>query len=108
MNGYPLNVFNKTMEDTLQSHNSEHKSKELGPLEMFIPYKKDVAEKLKRVARKYGFTTVFTKTKDLRGKIRTKQKDKMETSGVVYEVDCNNCFKKYTGETGRKLKERIK
>ena len=21
-----------------------------------------------------------------------KQKDKMETSGVVYEVDCNNCF----------------
>ena len=99
MNGYPLNVFNKTMEDTLQSHNSEHKSKELGPLEMFIPYKKDVAEKLKRVARKYGVTTVFTKTKE---------KDKMETSGVVYEVDCNNCFKKYTGETGRKLKERIK
>ena len=29
----------------------------------------------------------------------------METSGVVYEVDCNNCFKKYTGKTGRKLKE---
>ena len=24
------------------------------------------------------------------------------------EVDCNNCFKKYTGETGRKLKERMK
>ena len=32
----------------------------------------------------------------------------METSGVVYEVDSNNCFKKYTGGTGRKLKERIK
>ena len=32
----------------------------------------------------------------------------METSGVVYEVDCNNCLKKYTGETGRKLKERMK
>ena len=32
----------------------------------------------------------------------------MESSGVVYEVDCNNCFKKYTGETGRKLKERMK
>ena len=40
--------------------------------------------------------------------IQTKQKDKMETSGVVYEVDCNNCLKKYTGETGRKLKERMK
>ena len=45
---------------------------------------------------------------DLRGQIQTKQKDKMETSGVVYEVDCNNCLKKYTGETGRKLKERMK
>ena len=42
---------------------------------MFISHEKDVAEKLKRVARKYGFTTVFTKTKDLRGKIQTKQKD---------------------------------
>ena len=32
----------------------------------------------------------------------------METSGVVYEVNCNNYLKKYTGETGRKLKERMK
>ena len=32
----------------------------------------------------------------------------METSGVVFEVDDNNCLKKYTGETGRKWKERIK
>ena len=75
---------------------------------MFIPYEKGAAEKLKRVASKYGFTTVFTKTKDLRGQIRTKQVDKMETSGVFYEVDCNNCIKKYTGETDRELKERMK
>ena len=32
----------------------------------------------------------------------------METSGVVFEVDCNNCLKQHTGETGRKWKERIK
>ena len=54
------------------------------------------------------FTTVFTKTKDLTGQLQTKKKGKMESSGVVYEVDCNNCFKRYTGETGRKLKERMK
>ena len=47
---------------------------------MLIPCEKCVAEKLKCVARKYGFTTIFTKTKDLRGQIRTKQEDKMETS----------------------------
>ena len=40
--------------------------------------------------------------------MRTKREDTMESSGVVYEVDCNDCIKKYTGETGRKLKERIK
>ena len=37
---------------------------------------------------------VFAKTKDLRGQIQTKQKDKMETSNVDYEGDYNNCLKK--------------
>ena len=32
----------------------------------------------------------------------------METSEVGYEVECNNCLKKYSDETGRKLKERTK
>ena len=108
LNEYPLNVINKTIPNSLQNHSSEHKSKELEPLKMFIPYEKSVAEKLKRVVNKYGFTTFFTKTKVLGGQLRTKQKDKMETSGVVYEVVCNNCLKKYTGEAGRKLKESIK
>ena len=67
LNGYPLNVINKTIKDTSQSHNSEHKNKGLEPLKMFIPYEKGISEKLKRVASKYGFTTVFTKTKELRG-----------------------------------------
>ena len=69
LNGYPLNAINKTIKDTLQSHNSEHKNKELEPLKMFTPYEKGVAEKLKSVASKYGFTTAFIKTKDLRGQI---------------------------------------
>ena len=72
---------------------------------MFIPYEKSVAEKLKRVASKYGLQHSLQK-QVLGGQLRTKQKDK--TSGVVYEVVCNNCLKKYTGEAGRKLKERIK
>ena len=67
LNGYQLNVINKTIQDTFQNHNSEHKNKELEPLKMFIPYEKGISEKLKRVASKYGFATVFTKTKDLRG-----------------------------------------
>ena len=32
----------------------------------------------------------------------------METSRVFYKVDCNNCLKRYTGEPGKKMKERMK
>ena len=58
------------------------------PLKIFIPYGKGVAEELKMVASEYGFTAVFTKTKGLGGQTRTKQKEKMETSGVLYEGIC--------------------
>ena len=67
LDGCPLNVINKLIKNPLQSHNSDYKSKELEQLKMFILYEKGVAEKLKRAANKYGFTTAFTKTKDLRG-----------------------------------------
>ena len=63
LNGYPLNVINKTIKSTLQKHNSEHQVEKLELLKMFIPYEKGVAEELKKVASKYGFKTVFTKTK---------------------------------------------
>ena len=54
LNGYPLNAINKTIKDTLQSHNSEHKNKELEPLKMFTPYEKGVAEKLKGLQANMG------------------------------------------------------
>ena len=75
---------------------------------MLIPYEKVVAEKLKRVASKHGFTTVFTKIKNFRGQLRTEQQNRMVISGVVYEVDCNNCLRKHTGQAAKKLKERMK
>ena len=74
LNGYPLNAINKTIKNTLENHNSEHKNKKLEPLKMLIPHGKGVAEKLKRIASKYGFTTVFTKTKDPKKAIINKTK----------------------------------
>ena len=47
LKGYSLNIINKTIKDTLQSHNYEHKSKELQPSKIFTPYEKSVPEKLK-------------------------------------------------------------
>ena len=46
-----------------------------------------------------GLQQSLQKTKDLKGQLQIKQEDKIETSGIVYEVDCNNCLKKYTGKT---------
>ena len=34
--------------------------------------------------------------------------DKTKASSLVYEVDYNNCSKRYTSETDRQLKERVK
>ena len=40
--------------------------------------------------------------------MRTEQQNRMVISGVVYEVDCNNCLRKHTGQAAKKLKERMK
>ena len=72
LNEYPLIVINKTIKENLQSHNFQHKSTELEPLKMFIQYEKGVAEKLKRVTSKYGYTTVFTKNERLKWIITNK------------------------------------
>ena len=41
LNGYSLNVINKTIKDTLETHNSDPKSNKLDLLKMLIPYQKD-------------------------------------------------------------------
>ena len=75
LNGCPLHFITKTINGPLQFDNWKRKSIDLEPLKTFISYQKVVAEKLKRVVRR----------KDLKGQVQTKQKDKMETAGVVYE-----------------------
>ena len=92
LNEYPSNVINKTIKGTLQIQNSELKKEKT--IKNVHPIRESCCWKTKSVATKYKFTTVLTKTKDLRGQIRTKQVNKMETSGIVYEVDCKFVFKK--------------
>ena len=49
-----------------------------------------------------GFQQSLKQTKRFIRK-NTEQENKIKTSGVVYEVDCNNSSKKYTGESGEKV-----
>ena len=60
---------------------------------MFTLYEKVVAGKLKVLLANISLQQCLQK-QDLRGQIRTKQVNKMETSGIVYEVDCKFVFKK--------------
>ena len=63
------------------------------PFRLFIPYEKSISEKLRMIARKIGFTAVFTKSRDLRSQFRFKNKEPKDVSGEVYEIKCSNCKK---------------
>ena len=74
---------------------------------LFIPYGKGIAEQLKRVANRYGLEVIFTRSLSLKSKLPTNPFNSCSTCGVVYKVTYS-CYKKYIGETGRTIEERIK
>ena len=64
----------------------------MGPLKLFIRY--EVRQRKQHsVARKFGFTTVFTKFRDLQNQFRIRNIEPKYPSGVYYEVYCNDCTK---------------
>ena len=66
--------------------------------------KKD-SGKLHNKARKFGFTTAFTKFRDLQCQFRTRNREPMDASRVFYKANCNDCKKIYTRKTCDKLKK---
>ena len=74
---------------------------------LFIPYEKGIAEQLKRVVNRYGLEVIFTRSLSLKSKLTIKPFKSCSTCGVVYKFTCS-CYKKYIGETGRTIEERIK
>lgn len=57
LNGYHLNITNKTIKGHYIQHESlVRKNQELEPIRLFITY-----QKITIWLRKFGFTTVFTK-----------------------------------------------
>ena len=54
---------------------------------------KNISEKLCKAAGNFGLTYVFTKSRDCHSQFTFKDKKPMDSSGVVYENDCNECRK---------------
>ena len=107
LNGYPEKLVTNTIKRTLLYQN---KIKNTDPIEkpkLFMPYEKGISEKLKRVAYKYGLEVIFTKSLSLKSKVPTTPFKNCKLCGIVYKIACS-CSKKYIGETGRTLEERIR
>ena len=74
-----------------------------------ITYPGNIAYPIKNLYKKYNIDIVF-KTPNTTKQILFNAKDKihrLEDNGV-YQLTCDTCSAAYIGETGRKLKERIK
>ena len=75
-----------------------------------MPYVSGVTEALSRKIRKLGVSVHAKPTNTIRSQlVHPKDKtDKLDTSGVIYKIDCQDCDHSYIGETERNLHKRLK
>ena len=77
---------------------------------VIIPYVNQTSERIAKVFKKYGVTSVMKPPNSIRQKL-VHPKDKIlkeKSSGVVYQIPCRNCSASYIGETGREYAARKK
>ena len=109
--GYPEWVIKKGMEQKDQSReppgNEKENSRQKGMV--ILPYIKGLGEKLRRIFKKSGINTVFRPHKTIKKILRSpKDKtDKMDKTGVIYHLKCDDCGEDYIGETERKIRDRF-
>ena len=73
------------------------------------PYIRGVSERCSKILLPYGIKLAHKSEQTLRSKL-CKLKDPrptLERTGCVYKIDCNDCSKKYIGETGKEITKRI-
>ena len=100
-------MITKTIKQTLSFNSRSKNNQNLEAPKLFIPYEKGISEQLKRVANKYGLEVIFRRSLSLKSMLQTNPFKSDSTCGVVYKITCS-CCKKYVGETGRRIEERIK
>jgi len=103
-NGYPKSFLNKTKINTqIQQASQQFRY-------ISAPYIKGASEKIGKLFKQYNIKLSNKSSNTLRRQL-CKLKDKcdlLQNSEVIYQVNCNDCPKTYTGETGRELDVRIK
>ena len=110
LNDFPKQLVERTIKDTLSTERRELKKNDSkGNIEMYIPFERNISEKIKRKAETFGIETRFSRNKSLKSKLNVEGHISKDQNGVVYRIDCEKeCGLHYIGETGRKLETRIK
>ena len=75
-----------------------------------IPYVKGMSEAIGRILKKVQIRVVH-KPKNWKWKLMAGVKDPVDEvnqAGVVYALECNDCERRYLGETGRSLRASVK
>ena len=94
------------MKQALSSNSKSKNSQNLEVPNLFLLYEKGISKQLNRLANKYGLEVIFTRSLSVKSKLRTNPFQSDSACGVAYKVTCS-CCKKYVGETGRTIEERI-
>lgn len=114
-NGYPKNIIQKTMKDTIFKHTNPHPDNTINPtigekiVYLSVPYIKDLFEKIKKMLGNFNIKTVGRANESLGSCVFSKIKDKTKKehqSNVVYQVTCE-CGCQYTGQTKQFLGKRM-
>ncbi|KYN22022.1 hypothetical protein ALC57_05589 [Trachymyrmex cornetzi] len=123
LNGYPLNIIFSTINYRIKTlserknlyNNKKNVNKEIEDSNLIkkyftIPYIQNISEKFKRIADKNNYKVPYKPINTLSSVIKLgKDKlKKMESSQVVYKINCTNCDSTYVGQTKRKLGTTIK
>ena len=112
INGYPkwlIKQQNSNTQDNTQenTHRREPETRNLSSI--VIPYVKGLSERVRVIMNKHRTAVAFKPHTTMRNiLVHPKDKtEKLEKTGVVYQIQCNNCNSTYVGETERKAKSRI-
>lgn len=106
-NGYPRRVRQQQMGTATRNQMRQESNP---TATVTIPYVRGTSEAIRRVLAPLDIRTQFHPTTTLRRLlVHVKDPVPMEmTTGVVYQIGCQDCAATYVGQTGRSLSTRIK
>ena len=109
-NGYPKNFIHRTLKKAENHRNTNTRGDTTNGQQaqmktVTIPYIKTISEMTARLLRPQGIRVAHKPVATIRT-LTSKPKtpiDPSEKHNVIYMVPCNDCPKRYVGQTGRKL-----